>query len=353
MEQRKYDVFISYSRHDYVDDYENVIPNNEVSKIMKSLTDAGITYWIDKEGIYSGDKFTEKLPKIIKSAPIFVYLSTANANKSKYTSKEIAIADEYGKYIIPVRIDMTPYSDKVIFRIADVSFIKYAVNPARGREDLVKSIKAFLEKEKEDELQKQEEERLKKEELDRKRNQQEDEKKRQEKISQLETEIAALESQKTEREKIVLQKEQELKLAQIDLKACERKLQTKQEKLSGFLMNSSSRRPIEILSKEIERSTEKFSYEDKKESTKNQTKGLKHEWEFSEILVKSKKVSSVFERDDIEKSIDVFKFQEILYNEYGILLDFDDIISYKTIGKLKDYILKRVKEDRFWKGNIK
>jgi MTH538 TIR-like domain (DUF1863). len=147
MEDTKYDVFISYSRHDYVDEHENVIPNNEISKIMEALTDAGITYWIDKEGIYSGDKFTEELPKIIKSAPIFVYLSTANSNKSKYTSKEIAIADEYGKYIIPVRIDMTPYSDKVIFRIADVSFVKYAVNPNRGREELVKIHKGFSEKE--------------------------------------------------------------------------------------------------------------------------------------------------------------------------------------------------------------
>lgn len=249
MEQTKYDVFISYSRHDYVDDHENVIPNNEVSKIMNALTDAGITYWIDKEGIYSGDKFTEELPKIIRSAPIFVYLSTANANKSKYTSKEIAIADEYGKYIIPVRIDMTPYSDKVIFRIADVSFIKYAVNPAKGREDLVESIKAFLKKKKENELQKQEEECLRKEELDRQRKLQEEENKRQEKISQIETEIAALESQKTEREKIVLQKEQELKLAQVDLKACEKKLLSKQEKLSELLQNSHSNSLAEVFPK--------------------------------------------------------------------------------------------------------
>ena len=163
-ESTEYDVFISYSRHDYLDDHENVIPNNEISKIMDALTNAGITYWIDKKGIYSGDKFTEELPKIIKSAPIFVYLSTANANKSKYTSKEIAIADEYGKYIIPVRLDMTPYSDKVIFRIADVSFIKYAVNPAKGREDLVKSIKAFLKKKKENMSHKKEKELLRKEE---------------------------------------------------------------------------------------------------------------------------------------------------------------------------------------------
>lgn len=237
MEQTKYDVFISYSRKDYVDEHENVIPNNEISKIMKSLTDAGITYWIDKEGIYFGDKFTEELPKIIKSAPIFVYLSTANANKSKFTSKEIAIADEYGKYIIPVRLDMTPYSDKVIFRIADISFIKYAVNPTKGREDLVNSIKTFLKKQKENELQKEEEERLRKEELERQRKQQEEEKKRQAEIERIEAEISAFESQKVEREKAVFQKEQELKLAQLDLKTCEAKilkLQAKLEEVRSF-----------------------------------------------------------------------------------------------------------------------
>ena len=54
MEQMDYDVFISYSRHDYMDDNENIIPNNEVSKIMEALTDAGITYWTDKRGFILG-----------------------------------------------------------------------------------------------------------------------------------------------------------------------------------------------------------------------------------------------------------------------------------------------------------
>ena len=42
MEQIKYDVFISYSRKDYVDEQNNVIPGNEVSKIKEALTKAGI-----------------------------------------------------------------------------------------------------------------------------------------------------------------------------------------------------------------------------------------------------------------------------------------------------------------------
>ena len=352
MEKIKYDVFISYSRHDYVDEHENVIPNNEVSKIMKALTDAGITYWIDKEGIYSGDKFTEELPKIIKSAPIFVYLSTSNANKSKYTSKEIAIADEYGKYIIPVRIDMAPYSDKVIFRIADVSFIKYAANPTKGREDLVKSIKAFLKKQKDNELQKKEEERLKIEELNRQRKQQEEEKERQEQIANVESEIAALESQKVERKKAVFLKEQELKLAQVDLEDCERRLQLKQNKLSTLLKKKYSKVQTTTNTGSKTTPSEKSNINTIDSSVPKQIKELKYDWEFSEILVKSKKVTSVFERDNINGTIDVLKFQEILYNEYGIHLDFEEIVSFKTIGKLKEYILKQVKENRFWKGGV-
>lgn len=231
MEQTKYDVFISYSRKDYVDENENIIPDNEVSKIMKALTDAGITYWIDKEGIYSGDKFTEALPKFIKSASVFVYLSTANANKSKYTSKEIAIADEYNKYIIPVRIDMTPYSEKVIFRIADVSYIKYEANPEKGREELIESVKSFLEKEEIKKKQKIAEEDRRKKALEEQRRQQEAEAKREKQIAELETEIAAEESRKNARKKIVLQKEAELKLAQVDLDDCEAKIKKLYDRL--------------------------------------------------------------------------------------------------------------------------
>ncbi|MBR5102977.1 MAG: toll/interleukin-1 receptor domain-containing protein, partial [Muribaculaceae bacterium] len=99
MEKAKYDVFISYSRKDYVDDQKQVIPGNVVSKIKEALTKAGITYWFDEEGIYSGDTFTEKIVTNIEAANIFVFLSSANSNASSWTSKEIASADEFHKRI--------------------------------------------------------------------------------------------------------------------------------------------------------------------------------------------------------------------------------------------------------------
>lgn len=141
----KHDVFISYSSKDYVDEQKNVIPGNEVSKIKDALSKAGITYWFDEEGIYSGQNFVEKIVTNIEDAKIFLFLSTANANKSPWTCKEIASADELEKHIIPVRIDASPYNRKVLFRIADLNYIEYYTNPEKGMNDLINSIQVYLE----------------------------------------------------------------------------------------------------------------------------------------------------------------------------------------------------------------
>ena len=61
LKQERYDVFISYSHEDYVDENKNVIPDNEVSKIKEALTKAGITYWMEEKGIVPGEDFAAKI----------------------------------------------------------------------------------------------------------------------------------------------------------------------------------------------------------------------------------------------------------------------------------------------------
>lgn len=179
--EQVYDVFISYSRKDYLDDNQNVIPNNVVSIIKETLIREGISFWFDEEGIYSGQNFIEKIVNNIESSKLFLYLSTANANSSRWTCKEIASANEFGKPIIPVRIDKSPYNKKVMFLISDLDYIEYYANPENGLRDMVLSIKAHLqtlkeeeerkrleeEKKREEELRRQEEERRRKEEEER------------------------------------------------------------------------------------------------------------------------------------------------------------------------------------------
>lgn len=135
-----------------MDENGNVIPGNEVSKIIKALDEAKITYWFDENVIYIGDEFPEKIIEGIENSRLFLFISSKNACASPWTSKEIACADELRKFILPVRIDKTPYNKRIMFRIADRSFIDYGKNPEKGRQDIVSSIKVHLReiKEKED-----------------------------------------------------------------------------------------------------------------------------------------------------------------------------------------------------------
>ncbi len=140
----KYDVFISYSRADYVAPNGKILKNSIVLKIKKMLTENGISFWFDEEGIYSGDAFASKIAKNIKNARIFLFISTENANKSEWTSKEIAVAHAYKKKIIPFRYDQSLYHESVIIYLADLDFIDYQFNRQKAMKRLVAAIKEYL-----------------------------------------------------------------------------------------------------------------------------------------------------------------------------------------------------------------
>lgn len=229
----KYDVFISYSRKDYVDEQKEVIPGNEVSKIKEALRDAGITFWFDEDGIYSGDNFTDKIVTNIEAARIFLFLSTYNSNNSRWTCREIACADELKKCIIPVRIDQTPYNKKVMFRIADLDYIDYYVNAEKGLSDLIKSIKAYLanERAREEQKQAEEEARRQREEMKQQHEQQ---------IKILRSEIDKLDTECAEMEKLLLQQQHQVDTTRIELNAKRKRLDEQKAQLNYILYGNPS-----------------------------------------------------------------------------------------------------------------
>lgn len=142
----QYDVFISYSRKDYVDESGNVINGNIVEKIKNLLKDNGISYWFDEDGINSGDEFAHLIANSIKNSKVFIFVSSENSNKSEWTRKEIATAISYKKKIIPFKYDDAPYDDSINFYISDFDYISYN-NEQKSFKRLVSSIKQYLEHE--------------------------------------------------------------------------------------------------------------------------------------------------------------------------------------------------------------
>lgn len=149
----KFDVFISYSRKDYKDYSGNEVPGNYVSRIKEALGRAGLTYWIDEEGIYSGDEFPEVILSNIEDSGCMVFVSTEASNESKWTSKEIHLALQEGKRIIPLICDDTRFNKSVRLLLADIDYIDLRVNPTKGIDRLVSAVKENRERlEKESEV---------------------------------------------------------------------------------------------------------------------------------------------------------------------------------------------------------
>ena len=158
----KCDVFISYSRKDYVDEKGAVIEGNVISKILESFESSNITYWIDKKGVYVGDEYMEKIADAIAASSILLFVSSVNSNASEWTPGEIGTAHLYKKKIIPFRLDDTPYARSFIVKVASLNYIDYFGKGQEAIDELIAAIQAYKEelaRRIEEERQKAEEER--------------------------------------------------------------------------------------------------------------------------------------------------------------------------------------------------
>lgn len=238
MAEENYDVFISYSRNDYLDSNNMIIPGNVVSKVMDAFDQAGISYWLDKECVHHGDDFATKIVTNIRHADIFVFLATENSNASPWTKKEIACAHEYKKHIIPVRIDHSHYNPAVLLHIIDLDYIDYAKNPDNAIKELIDSItKILAEKLKQKEKEKERDEFL------RRQKQKEKEKE----ISEIKLAIEKLGNEETKIE--IDWKQLTLRILSIDDEETRNQLLTLIEK-SGSI-HVSHQKEVKMLSRQI------------------------------------------------------------------------------------------------------
>ena len=114
-DEMKHHVFISYSRKD----------EETVATIKAILDEYGIPYWIDKEGIFSGENYKEVIVDAIEIAKAIIFVSSANSNASINVIRELGYAVQQRKTIIPVLLDDAPYAKSIRLDIADIDQIEY------------------------------------------------------------------------------------------------------------------------------------------------------------------------------------------------------------------------------------
>ena len=96
MEDKKYDIFVSYSRKD-IDVVEKLVGD------IHAKTNARC--WVDWSGIESGERFTDVIINAIENVDIVLFIMSDNSMSSDYVRMEIDYARNIGKKIIPVVVD--------------------------------------------------------------------------------------------------------------------------------------------------------------------------------------------------------------------------------------------------------
>lgn len=124
-DEYKYDLFFCYSRQDA----------SIVRQAHYLLSEAGYRCWMDMDEVAFGDNFVESITSAVRSSKCMIYFSSEHSNKSKWTERELIYAKTVGVKILPIKLDDTPYSNRIMFELGNISWFESSLNK---REDLEK-----------------------------------------------------------------------------------------------------------------------------------------------------------------------------------------------------------------------
>lgn len=127
------DVFISYKTEDV----------DEASWVKSTLETNGITCWMAPSCIPGGSSYALEIPQAIKQAKVFVLILSAKAQSSQWVSKEVDLAINEGKIILPFMLENCALKDDFNFYLTNVQRYTAYENKVAAIEKMLKEIKAL------------------------------------------------------------------------------------------------------------------------------------------------------------------------------------------------------------------
>ena len=112
-----------------------------VDQIVNILKSCNIPYWKAPEMIPSGSNYAREIPNALKNCGIFLFVVSEAAQNSIWVEKEVDIAINIRKKIIPVRIDTVPLNDMYRFYLNNIQAIDI---PLHANGEIPKNIQKKL-----------------------------------------------------------------------------------------------------------------------------------------------------------------------------------------------------------------
>ena len=115
------EVFISYAAKD----------RTRVLDLVDRLRTAGVSVWIDQMGIEGATMWSQEIVAAIRSCKVLILAISENSAGSENVVKEVALASEGRKRILPVYIEQAEIPESMAYQLAGIQRIEFF----EGRED--------------------------------------------------------------------------------------------------------------------------------------------------------------------------------------------------------------------------
>ena len=124
-------VFISYARED----------SEFIDQLVAELDPRGFPVWLDRDAIGGGAAWRAAISQAIRDCAAFLVVLSPQAVASKNVAKELSLADEHGRPIIPVRFQECAIPSDVEYQLAGLQWVDFGDRPfAQAMDALVKAL---------------------------------------------------------------------------------------------------------------------------------------------------------------------------------------------------------------------
>ena len=121
------EVFISYSSLD----------RDRVMPAVESLRGNGISVWVDEGNIHAADLWSEQIVQAIADCRVMVVMLSQNSTDSHNVVKEVMLASEQKKALLPVYLEPADIPAKLQYQLAGIQHLElYGENEQQVLEDL-------------------------------------------------------------------------------------------------------------------------------------------------------------------------------------------------------------------------
>jgi len=105
-------VFFSYSRKD----------SDFVDKLIAELESQGIDIWVDRGDILAGEAWRNSIVEAIINCPVFVIVLSPNSISSENVTKELTLAEQHKKRILPLVIKEVQIPPSLDYQLAGLQY---------------------------------------------------------------------------------------------------------------------------------------------------------------------------------------------------------------------------------------